>query len=378
MIIAHSRKPGFSLIELLVVVAIIGLLVAILLPALREARVAARNAVSKANMRSIGQASVNYAEASDDAVHNFWWKFDNRSEWEWQLGRWQVQDLQARQVTGYAGWTMQATSIIRRIAGRPRIGLAGDPPRRVPGISPFPNIIPNRRWGHLPLVDFLETTLPAPVFINPNDPLLTDWSRPESWENSENGAAFVPDPDNFTDTATRVFQSDIFARWWTYSSSYIFTNTSFSPDGPLPGNTRPFLIPTQSGSELLDDSRDGDPFVIRKRREVAFPSSKVHYFEEFDWKPRRALFFAYEEANVNVALYDGSVRSIYTQDANRGWFPGTPASPEPSLAPYRPVNRFYPPNLTGDRLLAGYYRWTRGGLKGIDINGAEIDTGQFD
>ena len=177
----------------------------------------------------------------------------------------------------------------------------------------------------------------------------------------------------------RVFQSDQFARWWSYSSSYIFTNTSFTFDGPVSGSpTGPWIFSVQNGSELVGNGGTGDPFTIRKRQEIAFPSSKVHFYEEYDWKPRRALFFAYPEANVNVALFDGSVRAIYTQDANEGWFPNTPTSETPTLAPYAPINRFYPPNLTGDRLLAGYYRWTRGGLKGVDINGAEIDTGQLE
>ena len=54
-----SRK-GFTIIELLVVVAIIGLLVAILLPAIGKARESAQTTQSMSNLRNIGSAAAVY------------------------------------------------------------------------------------------------------------------------------------------------------------------------------------------------------------------------------------------------------------------------------------------------------------------------------
>lgn len=53
---AHGPRPrgGFSLVELLVVVAVIGTLVALLLPSLQQARESARGAHCLANLRQIG------------------------------------------------------------------------------------------------------------------------------------------------------------------------------------------------------------------------------------------------------------------------------------------------------------------------------------
>ncbi len=62
----QARRAAFTLIEVLVVVAIIALLVSILLPSLGNAREQARRAVCGANLRTTGQAAVFYMQANQD------------------------------------------------------------------------------------------------------------------------------------------------------------------------------------------------------------------------------------------------------------------------------------------------------------------------
>jgi prepilin-type N-terminal cleavage/methylation domain-containing protein/prepilin-type processing-associated H-X9-DG protein len=65
-----SRRAAFTLVELLVVIGIIAVLIGILLPVLGRAREQSKRTACLANLRTLGQAMIMYANANRDRLPN--------------------------------------------------------------------------------------------------------------------------------------------------------------------------------------------------------------------------------------------------------------------------------------------------------------------
>jgi prepilin-type N-terminal cleavage/methylation domain-containing protein len=323
-----TPERAFTLIELLVVIAVIALLIGILLPALGQARNTARTSVCTSNMKQYGVAANTFVSDNDDTIPNFDSRFESGTT-----------------TIAQQAWRLHALSIVQDKTG----------------VSLFASSawLPNVRFSYLVLLDYLSGNLPELGVVCPNDIV-------------QEGRLTLPLRDYLNDPSLRLTALRLF------ESSYEQIPFCYSPDS---GDRAMRELNFADSYDILDAD-----YQRRRLTEVTFPASKVFAMDNYDrhfaspshpkhdrslpnFEREDALYYAVEDAKQPLLFFDASVRAKRTGDGNPGYDPQNPTDPEPQQIIYgHPSPKKF--------FVAGGYRWTRGGLRGIDFGGSEVNTGQ--
>jgi type II secretory pathway pseudopilin PulG len=345
-----STRPGFTLFECISVVALLSVGVALLQPVAGEARRTARMQQSQDNLRFWGEATGSYINDYGGLLPTYTWQ----SGQVVNMVGWNGQPVSVRTLPydALVVLTIQETDLLRRRTGR----AVGE--RKIRDY--LVTIFPNRRRTHLVMADHMDLSVTSPRAADPQDRFQLVAQR---------------DPLRFEDVGPypqstggeSPFQggspNNPIVQRWPYSSSYRVVPASYSQDQAVRGLAT--LGPHSSTSNLFH--RGQLPYGGRRVDEVAFASQKVWMFE---WHDRHStdqgLWYAYPQARPNKLMFDGSVNDFATGDANEGFNPNDPANPEPFVYRYSPLTTEPAPVGDPDALYPVSFRWTRGGLAGID------------
>lgn len=333
-----AAARGFTLIELLLVVAIIALLVGILLPALGNARKAARTGVCQSNMRQQGVAMHTYAADFKERLYSFSWQ-KNQSLSNFGDLNGATSDVDAA--------CNQMVDIVRRLGDRTQ----AETPKFTAG-----SFFPYLRYSHLVLQDYLGTRLPDPTVACPEDQDQKRWGL---------------DPRGYDQGKYQPNYGTGGINWrWPYRSNYWITVGAF--DKNVVGQR---ARPADYG-HLFVTTGPTVKYGNRTMSEISFPGSKVFSYEQYGRHTNQAFdyrtYFGLDTSKIVVQMFDNSVALRNSKDANRGNAnPNVPMGTVSTTAYNADGTTPDPRAPNGSILSYVRFQYTRGGLKGIDFGGKE-------
>jgi len=365
----RRSRSAFTLIELLIVIAIIALLIGILLPALGNARRAAKTAVCMSNMRQFSVASASYSAENKDKLFNFSWVRGTPIPPDFSRFLPVKSQYADNDMHGAA---MQFTYIMQR-----RLGLT-DPEKFKMPEGWFPYV----HYSHIPLMDYMSGMMPMQIGACPEDRSLQQLQK--EYKNVDEAGVPVP-----------PISGDSDARWrLPFRLSYTVHPSHYSPDkvyGVMEGignggSAQKVAAIIYAANGFANISDGGRPETMptgslgnKKITDIRFPSQKTQMSDDYGRHfGKKANFFADPLCRQPLSFYDNSVRVYMTGDTNPGWDPSRKSEREKMTKRYAwfEEQSEYNPSMAnsviqggkqGYRAAAGWFQMTRGGMRGWDV-----------
>ena len=357
---SNARRRAMSIVETLVCVVVVATLTMTMLPALASIRDNSLNELSKANLMTIGQGRDQYAMENKDRIFSYTWRAGET--YTLPNGRSHTHN------TDGDATSRQNEEILMRRTGR----ISG-----INKILTFIGRLPHRRYSHLVLLDDMadtdESFNSSELFIEPADENLLTWHERSLEIGPGSGVPYAGGvPQGYDDGNGGDWSDRPYLQRWPFASSYQVVPHAWMGDG-----SEGVYVPVDDTPHLFRGI--GEPILGRRHMsEVAFPSQKVHMHEEFDYEQTRYPYFAYDHARPEKLMFDGSINSRPSGEANdsvssEDYDLNNPQ--DPSVYPvwtqrYVPLDTFPIPlgGFNDPTELNMRYRWTLFGLQGVDYD----------